>query len=53
MVENVDNSEKNNLRLRGLEEGAEGENVASYLEDLFSSCPGADYELIFINLIAY
>lgn len=43
-VENIGNSlRRNNLRLKGLKEGAEGENLQQYLKNLFIACLGSDY----------
>lgn len=43
---NVDNSLcKNNLKLKGLKEGAEGENLHQFLETLFIACLGSDSTL--------
>lgn len=39
IIENLDNKvRKNNLRIKGLKEGAEGENLLVFLEELFTSC---------------
>lgn len=43
IVGNIYNfSHKNSARLRGLKEGVEDDNFITYLEDLFSTCLGAD-----------
>lgn len=51
----VENSEtlvkRNNLKLRGLKEQADGENLSPYLQDLFTSCIGSD-SYVDISLIA-
>lgn len=39
LVESVDNNVKNNnIRLKGLNEGIEGNDLKTYLEDTFTSC---------------
>lgn len=43
VLENVDNSlQRNNLRLRGLKEGSEGDNLKEFLENLLAVCLGLD-----------
>lgn len=45
-VVNLNNiQKKNNLKLRGLKEGAEGDNLTNYLTDLFTPWLGADSEI--------
>lgn len=41
-VENIDNTLRRiNFQLKGLKEGAEGENVVHFLENLFVACLGS------------
>lgn len=43
LMENAENLPKNNnIKLCGLKEGVEEENVMQYLEDVFIGCLGAD-----------
>lgn len=42
-VENLDNVlRRNDLRLKGLKEGAEGDNLVSFLDASFVACLGSD-----------
>lgn len=43
VVENLDNNlHKNNLRLKGLKEGDKGDNLQSFLENVFMGCLGLE-----------
>lgn len=45
-VDNLDSTQcKNNLKFRGLKEGAEGKYLVGYLTELFSGWVGADSEM--------
>lgn len=53
VVENTNNIVKNNIRLRGLREGKEGEELSQYLEKVFTGCLGADTEIVIQISSAY
>lgn len=54
VVENLDNFQrKNNFKIRGLNEGREGEDLSVYLVELFSSWLGSDFVITVIMSIAY
>lgn len=38
----MDNLSQKNIKWLGLKEGVQGDNLVTYLEDLFSACLGAD-----------
>lgn len=54
VVENVDNIvKKNNIRVRGLKEGAEKKGLSQYLEEVFTGCLGVDTEIVMWITAAY
>lgn len=45
-VENIDNvAKKNNIRLHGVKEGIEGSELQQFLEEIFTSCLGAEAQV--------
>lgn len=47
VVEKLDNAQrKNNVKLRGLKEGAEGKDLVGFLTELFTAWAGAESEAV-------
>lgn len=45
-VENIDNNlRKNNIRIKGVKEGVEGNDLKSLLKEVFSACLGTDWDI--------
>lgn len=53
VAENLDNSQKNNIKIRGLKEGIEREDLPDYLVELFLGYIGLDCEIVINILTAY
>lgn len=45
IMETNDNLSHKNVQLQRLKEGAEGDNLVTYLENLFSACLGVDSDI--------
>lgn len=53
-TESIDNSlRKNNIRLRGLQEGVEGDALTGHLTELFTAWAGSECEIVISIISAY
>lgn len=50
IVENIDSARKNNIKLHGLKQEAERDNLRAYLEEFVSGCQSADSD-IFVQIV--